>query len=443
MNIAMIHFRTKETDGVSLEMEKWREVLKDLGHDVCYITGSEDESEIYLPELQYKNERNLQLVEEVFKKDENNELKPEDEIKKDIYNYADRFKEKLKRKIKEKDIDLLIPNNILSLGWNLPVGIGLTQVIEELELKTIAHHHDFYWERELYQNPNYRLVELILEKYFPPKSRSIKHIVINKIAQRELMKRKDIWAEIVPNVFDFKQDRWEVNETNKDLKKKMGLKENDIVFLQATRIAERKAIELAVEFVSKFKERYKNSLINSQLHDKRVFKEDNEIVLVMPGLEEENEIYIKKLKELASKKGVKIIWAHDLIKGENYSLWDFYAICDMITYPSIKEGWGNQLLEGFFAKKPLLIYEYPVYKTDIKEYKPIVASLGSGYSKKSNGLYAVKDDRYEKPLKEVYRYLTDNEYRKEAVNYNYVIARRHFSKERLKEILKKLLQNFQ
>ena len=437
----MVHFRTKQTDGVSLEMEKWRDVLEDLGHNVLYITGTKDEEEIYLPELEYKNQRNLDLVEELFKKDKPSKTKTQ--IKEDIYEYKDEFKIKLKNIIKENDIELLIPNNLLSLGWNIPVGIGLAEVIEELSIQTIAHHHDFYWERELYQNPNYELIEIMLDKYFPPNIDSIRHVVINKIAQKKLLNKKDIWSETIPNVFDFKQNLWKINDSNKDLKEKLGLKKNDIIFLQATRIAERKAIELAINFMSKFKERYNSKLIKHKLYDKRKFKKTNEIVLVMPGLEEENKTYIKKLNELAKQKGLKIIWAHEFIEEQSYSLWDFYAICDMITYPSIKEGWGNQLLEGFFSKKPILIYEYPVYKTDIQKYNPIVASLGSGYEINEKGLVTIDKSRYEKPLKEVYRYLTNNEYRKEAVNYNFVIARRNFSKERLKDILKRLLTNFQ
>ena len=32
--IALCHFRVGETDGVSLEMGKWRQVLERLGHEV-------------------------------------------------------------------------------------------------------------------------------------------------------------------------------------------------------------------------------------------------------------------------------------------------------------------------------------------------------------------------------------------------------------------------
>ena len=34
MNIAMTHFRVGETDGVSLEMDKWKTVLERNGHTV-------------------------------------------------------------------------------------------------------------------------------------------------------------------------------------------------------------------------------------------------------------------------------------------------------------------------------------------------------------------------------------------------------------------------
>jgi len=42
--VALIHFRVGETDGVSLEMDKWRKILKKMGHHTMYIAGSEGTS---------------------------------------------------------------------------------------------------------------------------------------------------------------------------------------------------------------------------------------------------------------------------------------------------------------------------------------------------------------------------------------------------------------
>ena len=366
MKIALAHFRTAQTDGVSLEMDKWRLVLEKMGHQVVYISGT-PEAEIQIEELFYKNEKNLKFVENAYSalKDYESERELKDEIKAEAAVIAD----KLETKIKEAEIELLIPNNIFSLGWNLPAAIAFKQVIEKLELKTIAHHHDFYWERDLYSSPVCDFVNDILREYFPPRLKEIEHLVINKIAQKELKKRKGLKSTVVPNVFDFKQPLWKADSYNQDLRSKLGIKEDDIVVLHATRIAERKAIELAIEFTARLQRRD----LSGTLYDGREFTEENKIVFLLPGLTENNSEYLRFLTKEAKKHNVEIIWADNLFahqrnkEGEKkiYSLWDSYVISDLITYTSIKEGWGNQLLEALFAKKPLVVFEYPVFKSDI------------------------------------------------------------------------------
>ncbi len=39
LSIGMIHFKTGDTDGVSLEMDKWRDVFLSEGHTVHYCCG--------------------------------------------------------------------------------------------------------------------------------------------------------------------------------------------------------------------------------------------------------------------------------------------------------------------------------------------------------------------------------------------------------------------
>jgi len=48
---------------------------------------------------------------------------------------------------------------------------------------------------------------------------------------------------------------------------------------------------------------------------------------------------------------------------------DTYVFADIISYPSIFEGWGNQFIEAVFAKKPVIVFEYPVFKSDIKPWR--------------------------------------------------------------------------
>ncbi|WP_204260256.1 glycosyltransferase family 4 protein [Caloranaerobacter azorensis] len=314
-------------------------------------------------------------------------------------------------------------------------------------VKCVAHHHDFYWERERYSKPTCKFIEEILEKYFPPKHELIKHVVINEIAKEEIKKRKGLDATIVPNVFNFDVPSWKVDEYNKDFRKSIGLKDNDILVLQATRITERKAIELAIDVVSELKkEENLKELFNKDLFDGRKFNEESRIVLVLAGLFESEGRYIELLKEMAYRKNVELLFINDVIEHSRceidgkkcYSLWDAYVFADLITYPSILEGWGNQFLEGLFAKVPMIIYEYPVYKTDIKKKGFNVVSLGDTYSVENNGLVSIDENMIKRAAKECVELLTNSEYRNKFVEENFELGKKYFSYKSLEKILSRL-----
>lgn len=101
-----------------------------------------------------------------------------------------------------------------------------------------------------YSNPTCRFINSILEDYFLPKEEYIKHCVINSLAQDQLKTRKGIDSIVVPNVFDFSSQQWVKDDYNIDIRERISIKKNDLIFLQATRIVERKGIELAIDYVS-------------------------------------------------------------------------------------------------------------------------------------------------------------------------------------------------
>jgi len=94
MNIALSHFRIGETDGVSLEMEKWKLILEKLGHKVYYLAGSPGNTDAYIiPELHYKEVENLKFIENAFVKLE--DYKDENEFKAAIEAYTERAEKHL------------------------------------------------------------------------------------------------------------------------------------------------------------------------------------------------------------------------------------------------------------------------------------------------------------------------------------------------------------
>ncbi|AKI97720.1 glycosyltransferase family 4 protein [Kosmotoga pacifica] len=447
MNIGLAHYRVGETDGVSLEMEKWRKVLEKMGHKVFFISGTPDYGEIYIPEMSFHSERFKKIERNAYK--ELSDYANAEEFKEDILREAGVIEEKLTRVIKENNIELLVPNNILSLGVALPVAIAFTRVIKKLKLKAIAHNHDFYWEREVLSKPTCDFVKECLEEYYPPKDVNIKQVVINEIAKKELFKRKGLDSTVVPNVFDFDQPLWKSDEFNQDLREKLGISPNDIVFLQATRVTDRKAIELAIEVVGEVSRRRQE--LYGTLYDGREFTPNDRIVMLMPGLIETATNYVEFLKKVAVDENVEIIWCNQIMGAERhdsagekmYSLWDMYVVADMITYPSILEGWGNQFLEGLFAKKNMIVFEYPVYLTDIKPLGFEVISLGAQYAeRKGTGYVEIPREKIIEAANEAIKLLKDEKEYIRRVEKNFAIGQQHLSYRTLGNKLKEIISSF-
>lgn len=445
MNILMAHFRVGETDGVSLEMDKWKLQLEKMGHNVNYLAGSSGNTDaIIIEELDFRTKKNVMFFNNCYK--ELIDFASDTELVAAIEEYSDLLAKKIIEIIYNNKIDLLIPNNVLSLGLSIPIGIAFAKAIDETKVEVLCHHHDFHWERDIYQKPTSLMVKNYLNKYFPYDKENIKHAVINHIAKAEMKARKDIDAIVVPNVFDYMQETWQKDDYNSDLRDKLGIRENDIVVLQATRIADRKAIEMAIDFVAELNKN-KDKLINKRLYNDKVFGANNDIYFVLAGLEEMEEDRLRKLVAKMESNNIKYIFANSFFEHsrsskngiKKYSLWDAYTISDIVTYPSILEGWGNQFLEAIFAKKPQIIYEYPVYKTDIALFNFNVISLGDQYAIDDSGLYYVDNKLIEQAGIEAVELLTNKELYDATTLENFNIAKKELSYEKLYEILYKIV----
>lgn len=446
MKIALMHFRVYETDGVSLEMDKWRLSFDKMGHETMYISGSPSKgNDVYLKHLDYRSDYNKMIHRNSFEKLE--DFNSKEELFKYIEDYSKIIYDDLKEVIETNEIDLLIPNNVSSLGFNISVGIAVAKLAKDQVVDVIYHHHDFHWERERYSNPLFEKIEEYLTDYFPY-AQNAKHCVINHIAKKELDRRKNVNATVVPNVFDFDQDSWLVDEYSKDLRQSLGIKDNDVVFLQATRIVERKAIELGYRVLKELNNNLPNKY-GKVLYNGNKITKDTKVHFVLAGLNELSDKKYNDLNNLLNDSSIKIHYINDIVdhsrknnKGKKiYSLWDIYTMCDFITYPSILEGWGNQLLEGLFAKKPMLVYEYPVYKTDIAQFNFDLITIDSELSRDSETLlYSVPSSLTEKKAEEVLNLLIDKDRYYKSVNENFVKAKSNLSYGNLYSILEKLIK---
>jgi len=449
--IGIFHYQVGGTDGVSLEIDKWKCVLEEMGHTVYLCAGDLGTVEgTLIAEMYHHRPDAERLYYNTFV--ELRDFANDAAYRAELLRLADAIERQVRDFVQQKGIDFLIPQNIWSVAVNPPVSIALARVMRDLQLPALAHHHDFYWERTGGVAFTCATAIELADKYLPPHDPLARHVVINSLAQRELAERKGIKAAVVPNVFDFAPP-WQPDDYNRDFRARTGLKENDVLILQATRIVRRKGIELAVDFVRALDQPERRARLKERgLYDGRSFDDDSRIVLVMAGYARDDTTggYVSDLRQKVEQAGIDALFIEDMIGARRqvkdahkiYSLWDAYVFADFVTYPSLWEGWGNQFLEALRARLPLMLFEYPVYKADIKDKGFHVVSLGSEIQGRDDlGLVQVAPQVIEAAADQAMELLTDVQLRQETVEHNFQLGQQYYSLRSLRGYLAPLMED--
>ena len=349
-NIGFISFRFSGTDGVSLETKKWAEVLTKMGFSCFYLAGELDtpeESSFPVPEAHFSHPEIRELYNLSFSK-----ASRPPALTAGIHKYREFIKKKIYEFIKMYDLDLLIPENSLTIPLNIPLGLAITEVIAETGIKAIAHHHDFFWERKRFLR---NCVWDYLNSCFPPHLPSIKHVVINSSGQNQLALRTGISSTLIPNVMDFENPPPGPDDYNRDVREALGLKPGQLLFLQPTRVVQRKGIEHAIELTARI------GL--------------DAVLVISHASGDEGYEYQNRIREYADLLKIQALFVDYIINDRRgatkdgrkiYSLEDVYPHADLVTYPSVFEGFGNAFLEAIYFKKPILVNNYSIYSHDIK-----------------------------------------------------------------------------
>ncbi|HUH95906.1 MAG TPA: glycosyltransferase family 4 protein [Anaerolineales bacterium] len=374
-HIGFISTRFAGTDGVSLETAKWAAVLERLGHPCFYFAGECDRSaqrSQVVPEAFYRHPEIDKLNQQAYSgswtvtqaaraarpemaklhKDffsiyvrppamtrRINELK--EYLKEELYKFAQRF-----------DLEILIIENAVTIPLNLPLGLAITEFIAETGFPTIAHHHDFHWERQRFQ---VNCVGDYLAAAFPPALPSIRHVVINTIQAQQIASRYGVTSRVIPNVMDFDSPPPAPDAYSQTVRADFGIAPGEYFFLQPTRVIQRKAIEHAVELVRRLE-------LPARL-------------VISHASGDEGTEYEKHVREYAHLLDVTVRFESDQVRGVRgttpdgkriYTLGDVYPQADLVTYPSSLEGFGNAFLEAVYYRRPILVNSYSIYEVDIK-----------------------------------------------------------------------------
>ena len=108
-----------------------------------------------------------------------------------------------------------------------------------------------------------------------------------------------------------------------------------------------------------------------------------------------------------------------------YAVTDAYLEADLISFPSLHEGFGNALVEAVYFAKPLVVNRYTVYEADIRP-------LGFRFVEISG---AITD----RTVTEVHQLIRDEQRRADDAAHNFAIGLRHLGFAMLRERLAAVL----
>lgn len=408
-NVGFISTRFAGTDGVSLETTKWANVFQREGFSCFYFAGELDRP----PDCSY-------LVEEAnFTHPDIKHIynhcfgvhKRERRITQQIHAIKEKLKDEIYNFIEKFSIDLLVPENSLTIPLNIPLGLAITEVISEIEIPTIAHHHDFFWERQQFLT---NAVWEYLNMAFPPHLSSIQHVTINSSGDNQLSLRTGISGTIIPNVMDFENPPPPVDDYAMDVRKALGIEDDELFILQPTRVVKRKGIEHAIELVHRLGKKAK--------------------LVISHASGDEGYDYEQRVKDYSRLLNVNTRFVSNIINEKRgytkegrkiYTLEDIYPHADLVTYPSTFEGFGNAFLEAVYFKKPIVVNKYSIYTYDIEP----------------KGFLTIELDGFvtEDAVRKTRDVLENPELCKNMVEKNYDIAKRCYSYAVLRQKLKNLI----
>jgi glycosyltransferase involved in cell wall biosynthesis len=244
----------------------------------------------------------------------------------------------------------------------------------------------------------------------------IQHVVINSLAGEEFSRRTGLSCRIIPNVMDYANPPDPPDDYSRQFRKEIGLRDDDLLILQPTRVVARKSVEHSIELA-------------------RRLAPDRAKLVITHASDDEGDAYAKRIREFAELMNVDVIAAAGWISDQRgtgpntrklFTIHDVYPQADIVAYPSTYEGFGNAFLEALCYKCPIVCNRYAIYHTDIEPC----------------GVRPILFDRFptDETVEEIHRVLGDAQCREEMVEHNHEVASQFFSYEVVEDELRLMMR---
>ena len=206
------------------------------------------------------------------------------------------------------DVDVTVVENLLSLPLD-PEAAG--RVAAALRGRpAIVRHHDLPWQRPQWRD------EVVAD------DPAWAHVVINSLSREELRARQGVEAVVLRNRFPL--DGWSAPVAHEGR-----------VVLHPVRAIPRKDVPSAVALAEELGATY---WLTGPAED---------------GYDEELAAVLR-----AARCPVR----HEPVASAAAA----YAACDVVAFPSTREGFGNPVIESMLARRPLAVRRYPVLVADLE-----------------------------------------------------------------------------
>ena len=433
-----VHFKLFGTDGVSLQSLELSAALRRRGWHVhsCASDVPLGWEGLALVELSYQSASAVDLRARLFapRAGEGGGPAVGAALVDEVTGRAHDIRARVEGYLDAQGIRLLHVRNLMSLPYNLPATVAIHDLAASRpDIGFLLQHHDLYWEgpnATTFRTP-YAEVAALMERVLVPRMRNASHVLINPIAAEALRARTGIRGTVVPDGFDFGREVPAIDVTafRRRLEILAGdsrpVGDHDLVVAMPARVAINKAIELAIQLVAGL-DRSRAALEAAPDGvgvGRRRFTASSRVVLLLPQGEdiEDNRPYLDRLLAYARHVGVTVAYSGSIVvpdrrlpagDTDRVPFYGTYRAADLVCYSPEHEGFGNQAIETVWARKALVVLEYPVFRRFVRPHLPHFVSMGDttqlGKIDGFGGLHQLRPDILDGVVRGAIEVLTDH-----------------------------------